>query len=354
LTSDWLQAHSLAGAGGGYAWPALEFWSDREWVHLQLSAENRPDVCGIRYLRSATIAVTVQEFERATASFLDQVEQRLLTCGALTNEISDLRSELHAELSDPTVARRCRLQALAGIDPGDAGEAWVDAAISLTDRAGGETGEELVAAFGFDLEAAGQALDLLRSSGTTIDISQFGTLHVQARGNDQRVQPWEHGAYAALQTRKALGILSGPVSNDRLSELLQTKLPLAARHPGSRSLLGGFRLQPNDRVATLVRDHPTSQRFDLSRLIGSALLSEPDQSLFPVTDSATALQKYQRAFAQEFLCPWSELKAFTQEHGTDEEAIDAAADYYGVSQYLVLTALVNRNQLPRHRLPTAA
>jgi len=39
------------------------------------------------------------------------------------------------------------------------------------------------------------------------------------------------------------------------------------------------------------------------------------------------------------------LDTFTDEHGTDDEGIASAADYFGVSELLVLSTLVNNGKL---------
>ncbi len=70
-----------------------------------------------------------------------------------------------------------------------------------------------------------------------------------------------------------------------------------------------------------------------------------------MTDAATALQKVERSFAQELLCPFAALDAFTEEHGLDDDGIDDAAEHFGVSQRLILSTLVNKHKLGRQRLP---
>ena len=57
------------------------------------------------------------------------------------------------------------------------------------------------------------------------------------------------------------------------------------------------------------------------------------------------------SFAQELLCPWHQLDAFTDENGLDSEGIDAAAEHFRVSEYLILTALANNQKISRYRLP---
>jgi Zn-dependent peptidase ImmA (M78 family) len=119
------------------------------------------------------------------------------------------------------------------------------------------------------------------------------------------------------------------------------------------SLRGGFRNGDSRRTAVVVPStHPDSQRFYLARLVGCALLS-PSEHLLPITDAATALQKSERAFAQELLCPWSALKDFTDTRGLDEGGITDAAEHFEVSEWVVRSTLVNRRALPRDQLPMA-
>jgi Zn-dependent peptidase ImmA (M78 family) len=69
-----------------------------------------------------------------------------------------------------------------------------------------------------------------------------------------------------------------------------------------------------------------------------------------VTGAYTAFQKFERAFAQEFLCPWEDLDMFINEHGTDEDAITEAAETFVVSERLVVATLVNKGKASRNRL----
>ena len=57
------------------------------------------------------------------------------------------------------------------------------------------------------------------------------------------------------------------------------------------------------------------------------------------------MQKFERSFATEFLCPWAEL-----DDATDEDVLEDVAERYGVSPLLVRTSLVNKGKIPRYRL----
>lgn len=95
------------------------------------------------------------------------------------------------------------------------------------------------------------------------------------------------------------------------------------------------------------------QRFDLARLVAAAMVAHPGQHLLPVSRAGTALQKIERAFAQELLCPWDRLLPMIEERGTGDEAIAEAAEHFQVSELVVITTLVNKGSVPRERHPAA-
>jgi Zn-dependent peptidase ImmA (M78 family) len=65
----------------------------------------------------------------------------------------------------------------------------------------------------------------------------------------------------------------------------------------------------------------------------------------PVTDTGTARQKTQRAFAIEFLCPISALDEYL-EFDFSAEAMEEAAEYFGVSELAVRSHLANHGRIP--------
>ena len=165
---------------------------------------------------------------------------------------------------------------------------------------------------------------------------------------------WERGERFAGELRAHLGIPHGPLTNGTLEQFLDAKLPLAKSvWRGGRHFRGGFRDdESRGRTAVLVTSSiGDSQRFYLAQLIGAALAAPVDQHVLPVTDAGTALQKFERAFAQALLCPWADLDAFTDESGTDDDGIAEASAYFEVSELLVRSALVNKEKIPRGRLP---
>jgi hypothetical protein len=355
-TQEWRLAHSMASIGEGYVWPPVEFSSDGEFIQINMQAEPAPDVAAIRYLRDLTIDIPAAAFETAVDDLLSKVLERLSACGHADGELKDLLSELEEERSDCAVSRACRLQAHAGIDAGAAPQGWLREAETLSQTTGPTAIDEVMAVLPElqdDIQIARSQLDRIRTSPNTIDLSRIEG--VRAGGNllSLRISepPWQRGERLARELRKHCQLPNGPITDRSLGDLLGVHLPLQAPTSSFRQpLRGGYRNRNvNSSISILVHSpRPDSQRFYLARLLGCALLSSAEEHLLPVTDAKTAMQKSERAFAQEFLCPWVELDEFTDEHGLDEEGLAEAADHFKVSEQVVLTTLVNKKKLPRH------
>jgi Zn-dependent peptidase ImmA (M78 family) len=116
----------------------------------------------------------------------------------------------------------------------------------------------------------------------------------------------------------------------------EVPLGLAVRHNGSDNLRLIFRKM--NRMA---------RRFEAARFLADHLLAPAKDHWLPVTDSKTARQKAQRAFAVEFLCPIEELKAFLDGDFSSDDAIDGAGEYFGVSALAIRSHLANNGLTPR-------
>lgn len=221
---------------------------------------------------------------------------------------------------------------------------------ALEQSAGSVATDEILAVLGRRAQAAEEAIAAMRDSSVTIKLPE-ATAVAAPRA---RELPWQRGARLARWLRGEWAVSAGPLSRDRLAELLDVALPLQRpSYPMRKVLRGGLRNGRNgERTAVLVTSAvETSQRFYLARLIGTALVSPPVERVLPVSDASTALQKFERSFAQEFLCPWEDLEAYLRQHGESDDDLADAAGHFGVSELVVRTALVNKGQLARDRLP---
>ena len=350
-TTDWYRAHCLSSIGGDDAWPALELFSDGEFIQLHMKAEAAADVSAIRYLQTVSIDVPVRDFEAAVDRLVDVVEARLGSLMPHYRMLSDLRAELVEERRLASVAKICRWQALAGIDPGDATEAWLEHAQSLVEEVGTVAGNEVMSVLprlDQGLTSAERVVEAMKLSTTAVDLSFVAPASASAG----RELPWQKGTRLAREIRTRLRLGTGPLTDRKLSELLSTPLPLRGQ-PSARALRGGFRDGGAGGRTKIVwkSPRPENQRFYLARMIGAAHVLGPDQHLIPVADTDTALQKLERSFAQEFLAPWSAIDEFTDKHGLDDDALTDAAQHFQVSEHMIRTTLVNHCKLSRNSLP---
>lgn len=346
---SWREAHSMASIGRGIPWPPLEIWSDGESVQLALSAELSPDVAAIRYIHNVPgLEVPARTFEQCVDQFLDTVVARLHAAVPQHKTLSELREELANERADQTNAQQCRWQACAGIDPGDAPDGWLVEVGRLAKTTGSRALEEALAS-AIVPRRVRALVDALEASTQHADVSESKKFAGAAHGQEEA---WKRGAAAARLARKSIfGLTDGPLRSDVLGQALGLKLPISATGAADGELAGALRDQGGDVTRLVVRSaREVSQRFYLARVLGLAGWFGPDEHLLSVSDTGTAAQRFGRSFAQELLCPWAELDAFTDEHGTHEEALLSAADRYQVSEMLVTTTLVNRGKIDRARL----
>jgi hypothetical protein len=347
---EWLHAHRLSAIGGDHAWPALEFASEGEWIHVALAPEGGRNASAVRFLSTVDTRIAPTDFEHAVDRFLDLVIGRLAERLPSDRTLADLRAELTEERSDPTLTRDCKLQALAGFHPGDVEEAWLERAHRLVDGLGTQGEEALLAALPEipgGLDEAEATLAQLKSSSTSIDLSSIPLASRVA--SDHHEQPWQRAARHARTLRTTLGWKEDRITTEELGELLGTRIPLDGE-PAKRAVRGGYRADPTRTNILVPSRIESSQRFFLARLIGAAGLLGEGERLLAVTESKTSLQKYQRAFAQELLCPWDRLDAFTDESGTDDDGVREAALRFGVSELCVVSTLVNRRKISRESL----
>ena len=152
--------------------------------------------------------------------------------------------------------------------------------------------------------------------------------------------------------RQEWGLGDGPVCNTKLAELMGN-LPTVFSEGNKSAAPVPLLLRSadmNEVDVYLSRSHPTSCRFALSRLLGDILLHSGNERLVPATDAKTARQQFQRAFAQEFLCPYEALRARLDNMMPDEDDIVDAAAHFQVSTRVIETTLVNKGELYREAL----
>ena len=358
-TSDWGMSHRLGAAGGGYVWPDLAFAGEGGWIHLVSKPTRVFPFQPIRYLRDFELFVGAELFEKGIDRFIEAVIGRLTSVNTLASELQAIWNEVLQERRDPSQAHWRKLEAMLGFDPDGAPNALMEELQSAMLRQGTSAVEEIAVASkdhaASDLKTllglADRASPPLRVANLRELIADIG------RAIKPSQLPWQNATEAARIARGVWAIEAGPVDNELLSDLFSfPKEWIDFREvPPNVPMPAGFRIpaKPEEVQMVFRRRHPTSRRFELARVVGDHLIARTEDKLLPITDSKTERQKFQRAFAQELLCPFTELREFLSSSEPDDDEIEEAAAYFEVSPLMIRTMLVNKGKLDREALHLA-
>lgn len=356
---QWLMRHSLAAIGEGYAWPDISFASDGEFILVSVRGTEYSSTSPVRYIADFAGWISAQDFERAVSECIEKVLARLGAIGIENTELEEVWKDVRSENEDTQASLWRRLEALAGYDPEEAPESFMRDLIDAARNAGWAGIQELAAA---SRQRAMEDLKLLqdavRNHGTEFSIADQDLIAKEARPwiADISIPPWQR-AYKAAQVARRIWSLDGsPLSNSQLAEIMGIKEDVLGRTSGPGSALeapysaGSRNLDQNKSSLVLNRKLVTSRRFAACRLAGDHLCDPGDSIISAATDAGTSRQKFQRAFAQELLCPIESLMKYLDKDAPSEDDIENAADHFRVSPLLVRTTLVNHRVLPRESI----
>jgi hypothetical protein len=345
---SWRMAHEMPGAGYGFLWPLVTFESDGEEISVVCRPSNPLASEPLQYLADFRETIEASRFEKTLDRFVSFVLARLEAVGIGGTHLHDLWSEVQEERTDPLLARGRKLEAQLGYEPGEAPDRLVQRLDALSHRAGLAAVEELAPV------CAGP-----RPEETLARIEEFAELSGQearvslpclppAHTSDLSV-PWERGWSLAREARRVCGFGDRAVSDEKLATLFDVPTETFQK-PGTvttRPPLGlAIRNGKRDRLTLLFRKrNRPALRFEAARFLAEQILVPKEDVWLPATDSSTARQKVQRAFAAEFLCPIDALTEFLN-GDFSPEAIEEAGEQFGVSELAVKSHLANHGQIP--------
>jgi hypothetical protein len=354
--TDWRLSHSFTGVGNGYVWPNVTMLSDGEQVVLQVRPTGGAEWEPIRYLEHCNLVLSAADFEAAIDSFIAEVLARLAGCGLSETELHSLWNEVRVERSDPEITLLRKLEALLGFDAGAAPDEIIDSLHSDAQEDGYTAVEEVAAGF------AAEAHQVIRSALESLDqkeeLSSEKIIELAERRADWRSAglPWQQACVAARIAREMWNLDGRPLRDDDLMGLLGSDANFIGQPalPATQMAAGRWSAPDRSSWRILLRSPVrVGRRFELCRLVADCLVAPSGELLLPATAAKTSRQKFQRAFAQELLCPFEALQARLGLGAPEDEQIEEAAEYFDVSPLLVRTTLVNKGILPRAEIETA-
>ena len=345
---SWRMAHEMPAAGHGFLWPLLTFESDGEEIGVICRPSDPLSEEPLWYLADFRETIPASSFEHTIDRFVNLVIARLDAVGVGSTQLHELWSDVQEERSDPSLSRTRKLEAQLGFEPEEAPRDLLIRLDDLSHKAGLAAVAELAPV------CAGP-----QPEKTLTDIEDFSGAHgpeahislpcLSAEQVSYSDVPWERGWKVAQELRTACKLGPWAMSDEDLANVLQIPtqtLQKPSMAPGRLPLGLAIRNGQKDHLKLLFRkQNRPALRFEAARFLAEHVLAPTEDAWLPATDTRTARQKVQRAFATEFLCPFSALMNFL-DGDFSPEAIDDAGDHFGVSELAVKSHLANHRQIP--------
>ena len=357
---SWRMSHRMGAAGNGYLWPDVEFISGGDTVRIRARPIRLGSTHSLRFLNGVDVHIPARNFEEGVRDFVEAVVSRIsaLDSGRADDlhgaeDLSAAWRELDEAIRNPETSFARIMEARMGFDVDEADPALLRRLHEAADSAGRSAVGELAVSSGSralaDFEVLWEAVRD-RSQSMSLEISPDMRSAV-AQAAQENWKPWMQGVSVAALARREWSCGTGPIRTESLAELCDvpadwiTDFSDEARAPipaGFRNVEGNGALK-----AALKKRHPTGRRFALARIIGDHVVAGEGEDLLPVTDTHTDRQRFQRAFAREFLCPFDALREDLGNRIPDDEFMEDTALRFDVSPVLVRNVLVDNGVVGR-------
>ena len=355
VKSQWYTNHHLSGIGSGFDWPNILFEPDGEKVTVKSADTAAPSVFDCP--GKGVFRIDTEELERALQSFIKDTVKQLESSGIKESELHDAWGELRDEIDDPDTALYRRIEAMFGFEPGE-GDGQVDVLFQDYDRIGERGFIELASHIRMgnlsgrkgnrklDVEeldsVAGQA-----GHGTKVaDAFRFSACPEAMNSYGIR-RAYQVGREMAKDARREASLNGGPVDNAKLAGMAAVKADVLGDQSPSATIPLTFTSQPrrNSEKLVLKPGLESSRRFDVARVISDRIIAAESERYHFVVDSHNYRQRFQRAFAAEFLCPRDELKSLLSSYSStesdEEDMIGKYAGEYNVPRGVIMNHIRN-------------
>ena len=344
--ADWRLRHELTSASGGTFWPPLMIHSTGARV-LLTPAYGRPlDAGALRYLLPEVRSVSGAAYEKGLDAFFAQV---LGACALALDgpALASLLEALKEEREDSDMAGWRRLEARLGFDPDEAPDTVMCALMQL-EKTVGEAGVDEAAAAspgGHAAETLEKSIEASKASEVVVDLGIVDGIS-RARIRAQAASPWRLAREAAHQVREAAHLADGPISTASFADLFQATRDQLKKPATARALPYATRLRTRGGRQQLALQSSAfrDRRFELACALGDAVWDPSDFGV--VSKAKTDRQKFQRAFAQNLLAPYADVRQHIDPSGPTEEQIERAAGYFHVHPHVIERLLMIEGVIP--------
>jgi hypothetical protein len=342
--TDWRLSHDLTAIGGGIIWPRMRFASDDQVIRVSARAVRNAPWEPIRHLNDVQPprAIPIEAFDRAVDGLINLVLRRMDDFGVSAEPLASIWSDVVAERADLEVRDWRIWEARLGFDAEQAPEHLMNHLAELFQTIGKAATAEVAPLLGAGHEEMLRRLNALVNSP---GVDATFPLRSAYRINSEET-PWDAGRDSAREVRKELSNPTGPIQNQTLSCLLGMSDISLENKPSIDAPIGLGVFSDNQTAARLhfTKRNLPGMRFQAARFLADSIRAPVEDRWLPLTDRATARQKFQRAFAAELLIPMDEIGPQFAENRT-QERIEDLAEHYMVSPIAVRSHLANHGLL---------
>ncbi|MFA7239570.1 MAG: hypothetical protein WC091_05605 [Sulfuricellaceae bacterium] len=346
---DWRLRHELNSASGGALWPPVMIFSVGDRIAFAPSLGKKAVDGPQSYFQFKIGMVAADDYERE----LDSLFEAVLEHCAMTedgNALNILLKQIATERNDPELAGWRRLEACLGFDPDAAPDAVVNALVNLEDVAGEDGVEEAAHAHpgANAAQSLSSVIEATRASKVEVNLSLVDSLK-RDWNLPSYASPWEMAEAAAAELRAIIGVTRGLLNHTDFADLFKARWDdLKSATATAKNLPYGARIsgETKSRIALQTStSKPYVRRFELARQLGDAVWQK-GADFGIVSRSKSDRQKFQRAFAQNLLCPFEHLQHVIDVNDPTPEARQKAARNFGVHPSVVRNQLVYKGYLP--------
>lgn len=337
---DWRLRHEMTSASGGTLWPPLMIHSTGDRILIAPATGRAVDIGALRYPWTGLRSIAAEAYELGLDAFFATV---LDACAKATDgaALGTLLKELNQERRDPDTLAWRRLEAQLGFDPDTAPAELMTEMDILEGRVGNSALQEAALAVqGVAApRALRQVLEAANDSGVVVNLGIAEEVS-HKRIRDRAAPPWELASEAAHQVRATAGLRDGPIPARAFRELFGTTAESLMARGTARDLAYGGRVQAGrvSQKVALKSANQRDRRFELACVLGDRIWEESNFGI--VSKAKTDRQKFQRAFAQNLLVPYADLRKHIDESGPTDRQIESAARHFYVNPNAIRRLLV--------------
>lgn len=356
LSYNWKNAHELASANNGYAWPAIRFIPDGKFMTVSSFPQYHSDKEPVYYTGvKEDIIVENTVFREALQSFITTTLNRLDEKEFGDSNLHSLWEQLSNEIADEDFSLYRRIEAILGYDADEAPEKIIEKLEALLRSTNERTLTELSTICSInETETPIKELDSACEMSRSGLKGQWSNIKLFPDANwNNGLHPWDAGRLLAKKLRNHIGNSEKEIDNTTLCNFLGILPKQAFEKEPSHDYFSLSHTEDDKLFINFKREssnyYAIGRRFQLARLISSLLSAQTEDNWFISSSCKTYIQKMQRAFAAEFLAPIDEVKKIIDKNVTSE-TIEKAASYFLVSPQTIAHSLVNQGIIKKASL----